>query len=71
MVERVRRRAGINRPVTPRTLRDTYTVRRAVEGATEDELIHELGLADDLRNRQSVRRFLAFADQSGPSAANN
>jgi integrase/recombinase XerD len=69
MVERVRRRAGINRPVTPRTLRETYTVRRAIAGAPENDLIRELGLADDLRNRQSVRRFLAFAVQSPDSAA--
>ena len=68
MVDRVRRAAGIGRSVTPRTLRDTFAVNRAVNGASEDELIQELGLADDLRNRQSIRRFLAFALQTPQSA---
>jgi integrase/recombinase XerD len=71
MVDRVRRAAGINRSVTPRTLRDTFAVNRALNGATEDELIHELGLADDLRNRQSIRRFLAFAIQPPDSTASS
>ena len=69
MVDRVRRRAGISRSVTPRTLRETFAVRRALSGASAGQLIHELGLANDLRNRQSVDRFLAFAVQDGNSAA--
>ena len=71
MVERVRKRAEINRPVTPRTLRDTFAVRRAVAGVGEADLLRELGLADDLRNRESVRRYLAFADAPGDAAASN
>ena len=71
MVDRVRREAGINRPVTPRTLRDTFAVNRALNGATEDELLRELGLADDLRNRQSIRRFLAFALQAPDSTSSS
>lgn len=71
MVERVRRAAEIKRPVTPRILRETFAVNRALNGATEDELLRELGLADDLRNRQSIRRFLAFALQAADSAASN
>ncbi len=64
MVDRVRRAARISRTITPRTLRDTFAVTRAQGGATEEELIQELGLADDLRNRQRVRRYLALATQS-------
>ena len=71
MVDRVRRAAEIGRIVTPRTLRDTFAVNRALNGATEDELIQELGLADDLRNRQSIRRFLALALQSTEARASS
>jgi integrase/recombinase XerD len=69
MVDRLRRRAEIARPVTPRTLRDTYAVRRAIAGASEEELIRELGLADDARNRESVRRYRSFADASQEPSA--
>ena len=41
---------------------------RAKAGASEDDLIAELGLADDQRNRQSVRRYLELAQ---PSTANS
>lgn len=71
MVDRVRRAAEISRSVTPRTLRDTFAVNRALNGASEDELIQELGLADDLRNRQSIRRFLALALQSPGATPSN
>jgi len=71
MVDRVRKRARIVRSVTPRTLRDTFAVGRALGGATEDELIQELGLADDARNRESVRRFLALAPQVSEPAASS
>jgi integrase/recombinase XerD len=71
MVDRIRRGAEMNRPVTPRILRDTFAVNRALDGATEDELLGELGLADDLRNRQSIRRFLALALQAPGSTASN
>ena len=71
MVDRVRRAARIDRTITPRTLRDTFAVNRARAGVTEDELIQELGLADDLRNRQSVRRYLAFATPPPEPIASN
>ena len=71
MVDRVRRAARIDRTITPRTLRDTFAVNRARAGVTEDELIQELGLADDLRNRQSVRRYLAFATPPPEPLASN
>lgn len=58
LVERVAREAGLDRPVSPQTLRDTFAVDRAREGAGEDELLALLGLADDARNRMSVRRYI-------------
>ncbi|MGH2562302.1 MAG: tyrosine-type recombinase/integrase [Thermomicrobiales bacterium] len=62
MVERVRRAAGIQKAVTPQGLRHTFAVERAKEGADEDDLIAILGLADDPRNRASVRRYLKLAE---------
>lgn len=62
MVERVAKRAEITHPVTPVTLRHTFAVNRAKNGATEQDLIYLLGLADDPRNRESVRRYLKLAD---------
>jgi integrase/recombinase XerD len=61
LVERVAQRAGITKPVTPQTLRDTFAVEQARRGASEDELLELLGLADDPRNRSSVRRYLKLA----------
>ena len=68
MVDRVRKAAGIERSVTPRLLRETFAAERAEAGASEGDLISELGLADDLRNRQSVRRYLALAQPSTESS---
>ncbi|MBX6755156.1 MAG: tyrosine-type recombinase/integrase [Thermorudis peleae] len=61
IVERVAEAAGITKPVTPQVLRDTFAVEQARAGASEDELLALLGLADDARNRLSVRRYLALA----------
>ncbi len=61
LVERVARAAGITRQISPQTLRDTWAVEQARAGATEDELLALLGLADDSRNRTSVRRYLRLA----------
>jgi integrase/recombinase XerD len=61
LVERVAQAAGIQKPVTPQTLRHTFAVEQARRGATEDELLELLGLADDARNRMSVRRYLKLA----------
>lgn len=60
MVERIARLAGIpkSKKVTPQTLRDTYAVGLAREGADEDQLLAILGLADDSRNRMSVQRYI-------------
>ena len=68
MVDRVRKAAGIDRAVTPRLLRETYASDRARAGASEEDLIRELGLADDLRNRQSVRRYIELAQSSTESS---
>jgi integrase/recombinase XerD len=61
MVDRVREAAGIQKEVTPQTLRNTFAVDRARAGATEDDLLALLGLADDARNRASVQRYLRLA----------
>lgn len=61
MVERVRRAAGIEKEVTPTTLRQTFAVEEARKGADEDGLLALLGLADDPRNRATVRGYIAQA----------
>jgi integrase/recombinase XerD len=61
MVDRVRREAGIQKDVTPQTLRHTFAVDRASAGATEEDLLALLGLANDARNRDSVQRYLKLA----------
>ena len=62
MVERVRRAAGLRKEITPQTLRHTYAVEKAFQGADEEQLLALLGLADDPRNRASVRRYLKLAE---------
>jgi integrase/recombinase XerD len=61
MVERVRRAAGIQKDVTPTTLRHTFAIAQARKGANEDQLLALLGLADDPRNRATVRGYIAHA----------
>jgi integrase/recombinase XerD len=61
MVDRVRSAAGIQKEVTPQTLRHSFAVDRANAGATEEDLLAILGLADDARNRASVQRYLKLA----------
>lgn len=62
MVNRVREATGITKKVTPETLRHTFAVDRAKDGADEKQLLALLGLADDPRNRDSVRRYLKLAE---------
>ena len=62
MVERVRHAARLRKEVTPQTLRHTYAVEKALQGADEEQLLALLGLADDPRNRASVRRYLKLAE---------
>jgi integrase/recombinase XerD len=61
LTERVARAAGLAKHVSPQTLRDTYAVEQARAGADEAQLLALLGLADDPRNRISVRRYLKLA----------
>jgi integrase/recombinase XerD len=61
MVDRIRAAAGIQKEVTPQTLRHSFAVDRANAGATEEDLLAILGLADDARNRASVQRYLKLA----------
>jgi len=71
LVDRVARHAGIQKTVSPQTLRDTYAVEQARAGADEERLLTLLGLADDSRNRMSVRRYvkLAAPAANAPSAS--
>jgi integrase/recombinase XerD len=57
----VRQAAAIEKEVTPQTLRHTFAVDRANAGASEEDLLALLGLADDARNRASVQRYLKLA----------
>lgn len=61
MVGRVQEAAGIQKEVTPQTLRHTFAVDRALAGADEVDLLAVLGLADDARNRASVQRYIKLA----------
>jgi integrase/recombinase XerD len=61
MVDRVREAAGITKVVTPQTLRHTYAVEQARNGADAERLLALLGLTDDPRNRESVDRYLKLA----------
>ncbi len=62
LVHRLARNAGLDRSVTPQTLRDTFGVDQARSGKSEDELLAVLGLASDPRNRDSVRRYIKLAE---------
>lgn len=68
MVDRIAAHAGIRKKVTPQTLRDTYAVELAKDGADEEQLLAILGLADDARNRMSVQRYLKLG---GPAINSN
>jgi integrase/recombinase XerD len=63
LTDRIAIAAGFDseRQITPQTLRDTFAIERAREGADEAQLLALLGLADDPRNRMSVRRYLKLA----------
>jgi integrase/recombinase XerD len=62
MVGRVATAAGLTKEITPQTLRHTFAVERARAGANEEDLVALLGLADDPRNRASVRRYIKLAE---------
>lgn len=58
LVERVALAAGIAKPVSPQSLRDTFAVNQSRNGLEEAELLEILGLANDARNRTSVQRYM-------------
>ncbi len=61
IVERIATDAGLTKKVTPQSLRDTWAVERAREGADAPKLIALLGLAEDSRNKMSVERYIKLA----------
>jgi integrase/recombinase XerD len=61
IVARVAEDAGINKNVTPQSLRDTFAVEQSRAGADEKKLLQILGLAPDSRNRKSVQRYIKLA----------
>ncbi len=61
IVDRVAEAAGINKTVTPQSLRDTFAVEQSKAGADEKKLLQILGLAPDSRNRKSVQRYIKLA----------
>ena len=61
MIDRVAMDAGIQKRVTPQSLRDTFAVDQARAGADEKKLLQILGLAPDSRNRKSVQRYIKLA----------
>ena len=65
ILHRIAKIAEIDKQVTPQLLRDTFGVEQAKSGKTEEELLAILGLADDPRNRDSVRRYIRLANPVG------
>lgn len=61
VVARAAKAAGIDRTVTPQTLRDTFAVEQARAGRDVEDLLKILGLASDPRNRDSVSRYTRLA----------
>lgn len=61
MVDRVSAAAGIKRKVTPQLLRHTAAVAIAATGLSVNQLLGQLGLANDARNRETVRLYQAAA----------
>ncbi len=59
MVERVAAAAGIQRKVTPQLLRHTAAVTMARNDNEVNSLLMKLGLANDARNRETVRLYIA------------
>lgn len=65
MVERVAEHAGITRRITPQLLRQTAAVEIARTGKSVNEMLALLGLANDARNRETVRMYIAMAEEPG------
>ena len=71
MVERVAANAGIQRRITPQLLRQTAAVEMARQDKTINELLHLLGLANDTRNRETVRMYMDMATERGMRSEDN
>lgn len=61
MVDRVAAAAGLQRKITPQLLRHTAAVTMARKNLSVNELLATLGLANDARNRETVRMYIAAA----------
>jgi integrase/recombinase XerD len=64
LVERVTKSAEIKKKATPQSLRDTFAVEEAKQGANAMKLLLILGLAQDPRNRMSVERYIKLANEA-------
>jgi integrase/recombinase XerD len=64
LVERVTKAAEIKKKATPQSLRDTFAVEEAKQGANAMKLLLILGLAQDPRNRMSVERYIKIANEA-------
>lgn len=65
MVERVAKHAGITRRITPQLLRQTAAVEIARQGKSVNQLLALLGLANDARNRETMRMYIGMAEDLG------
>ncbi len=65
MVDRVSKNAGIKRRVTPQLLRQTAAVEMARMGRTVNQMLHLLGMANDARNRETIRIYITMAEELG------
>lgn len=65
MVERVAKHAGIKRRITPQLLRQTAAVELARNGKSVNEMLALLGMANDARNRETVRVYISMAEDLG------
>lgn len=65
MVERVASNAGIRRKITPQLLRQTAAVETARTGKSVNQMLALLGMANDARNRETVRMFIQMAETIG------
>lgn len=63
MVDRVAAAAGIARKLTPQLLRQTAAVDMARQGHSINEMLALLGMANDARNRETVRMYIAAAEE--------
>lgn len=66
MVDRVAALARIERKVTPQMLRHTAAVAMARIDNDVNSLLAQLGLANDARNRETVRLYIALSGDSTP-----